>query len=66
MKIEKIKQRLQKNRPMKTITLSIPVDVVEDLQKIAPILGFSSYEALIKNYIGKSLREDLEKLENNP
>ncbi|MEM8777621.1 MAG: hypothetical protein AAGF26_01860 [Cyanobacteria bacterium P01_G01_bin.49] len=66
MKIETLKQRLRKDRPMKTITLRIPEDVVEDINKIAPFLGFSGYQSLIKNYIGQGLREDLEKLENNP
>ncbi len=66
MKIETLKQRLKKDRPMKTITLRIPEDVVEDLKRIAPILGFSGYQPLMRTYIGQGLREDLEKLENNP
>ncbi|MDJ0730437.1 MAG: hypothetical protein QNJ33_10655 [Crocosphaera sp.] len=66
MKIETLKQRLKKDRPMKTITLRIPEDVVEDLKRIAPLLGFSGYQPLMKTYIGQGLREDLEKLENNP
>ena len=51
---------------MKTITLRIPEDVVEDLKRIAPLLGFSGYQPLMRTYIGQGLREDLEKLENNP
>jgi len=66
MKIETLKQRLRKDRPMKTITLRIPEDVVEDLKRIAPVLGFSGYQPLIRTYIGQGLREDLEKLENSP
>ena len=66
MKIETLKQRLRKNRPMKTITLRIPEDVVEDLKKIAPVLGFSGYQPLMRTYIGQGLRKDLEKLENSP
>lgn len=66
MKIETLKQRLKKDRPMKTITLRIPEDVVEDLERIAPILGFSGYQPLMRTYIGEGLREDLEKLENSP
>lgn len=50
---------------MKTITLRIPEDVVEDLKKIAPVLGFSGYQPLMRTYIGQGLREDLEKLDNN-
>lgn len=66
MKIEALKQRLKKDRPMKSITLRIPEDVVEDLKRIAPILGFSGYQPLIRAYIGQGLRKDLEELENNP
>ena len=66
MKIETLKQRLRKDRPMKTITIRMPEDVVEDLKRIAPVLGFSGYQPLIRTYIGQGLREDLEKLENSP
>ena len=66
MKIETLKQRLRKDRPMKSITLRIPEDVVEDLKKIAPMLGFSGYQPLMRTYIGQGLRKDLEKLENDP
>ena len=65
MKIETLKQRLDKNRPMITITLRIPEDVVEELKQLAPILGFSGYQPLIRAYIGQGMRADLEKLENN-
>ena len=41
MKIETLKQRLDKNRPMITVTLRIPEDVVEELKQLAPILGFA-------------------------
>lgn len=65
MKIDKLKKRLDKNRDMTSITLRIPVDVVDDLKRIAPLLGFSGYQALLKAYIGKGLRTDLEKLDND-
>ena len=65
MKIETLKQRLDKNRPMITVTLRIPEDVVEELKQLAPILGFSGYQPLIRTYIGQGMRADLEKLENN-
>jgi hypothetical protein len=65
MKIETLKKRLDKNRPMTTVTIRIPEDVVEDLKRIAPILGFSGYQPLIKAYVGQGLRKDLERLENN-
>ena len=65
MKIETLKQRLDKNRPMTTVTIRMPEDVVEDLKRIAPILGFSGYQPLMRAYIGQGLRVDLERLENN-
>jgi len=63
MKINKLKARLQKNRPMVTISMRIPEDVVEDLKRVAPLLGFSGYQPLIQAYIGQGLRADLEQLE---
>ncbi len=65
MKIETLKQRLDKNRPMTTVTIRMPEDVVEDLKRIAPRLGFSGYQPLMRAYIGQGLRVDLERLENN-
>ncbi len=65
MKIEKLKKRLDKNRPMTMVTIRMPEDVVEDLKCIAPVLGFSGYQPLIRGYIGQGLRADLERLENN-
>lgn len=65
MKINKLKQRLHKDRPMTNISLRIPEDVVEDLKRIAPVLGFSGYQPLIRAYIGQGLRADLARLEDN-
>lgn len=65
MKIENLKKRLDRDRPMTSVTIRIPEDVVEDLKRIAPILGFSGYQPLIRAYIGQGLRVDLERLENN-
>ena len=65
MKINKLKQRLRKDRPMTMISLRMPEDVVEDLKRIAPLLGFSGYQPLMRAYIGQGLRTDLERLEGN-
>jgi len=65
MKIEALKQRLDKNRPMTTVTIRIPEDVIEDLKRIAPLLGFSGYQPLVRVYIGQGLRSDLERLEGD-
>ncbi|MBD2544210.1 hypothetical protein [Planktothricoides raciborskii] len=64
MKIEQLKKRLKRNRPMTSLTINIPEDVVEDLKRIAPLLGFSDYQPLIRAYIGQGLRQDLERFES--
>jgi predicted DNA binding CopG/RHH family protein len=58
MKAEALKKRLNKNRPMTTITIRIPEDVIEDLKRIAPLLGFSGYQPLVRAYIGQGLRSE--------
>ena len=65
MKVEALKKRLDKNRPMTVITIRIPEDVIEDLKRIAPVLGFSGYQPLVRAYIGQGLRADLERLEGD-
>jgi hypothetical protein len=66
MKINELKKRLRKDRAMTTITLRIPDDVLDDLKRMAPRLGFSNYQALIRAYIGQGLRTDLERIEGSP
>jgi hypothetical protein len=66
MKITELRKRLNKNRPMTSVTLRIPEDVIQDLKRIAPALGFSGYQPLIRAYIGQALRRDLERLEAPP
>lgn len=65
MKIEALKKRLTRNRPMTTVSIRMPVDVVEDLKRIAPLLGFSGYQPLLRTYVGQALRTDLERLEGD-
>jgi hypothetical protein len=55
---ERLKQRLAKDRPMTTITLRIPVDVVDSLKEIAPMKGFTGYQTLLKAYLSEGLRRD--------
>ena len=63
MKSNNLKKRLQKNRPMDVISLRMPKDVIDDLKRIAPLLGFSGYQPLIRAYIGQGLRVDIERIE---
>ena len=65
MKLEHLKQRLDRNRPMTTISMRFPVDVIEDLKRVAPLRGFSGYQPLVRAYVGQGLRLDLERLEND-
>ncbi|NOZ10469.1 MAG: hypothetical protein GXP09_05460 [Gammaproteobacteria bacterium] len=65
MKIEALKKRLDRNRPMMSVTLRVPEDVVEDLKRIAPLLGFSGYQPLLRTYVGQGLRKDLEHLDDD-
>ena len=55
---ETLKKRLAKDRPVTSITLRIPVDVVESLKAIAPHKGYSGYQTLLKAYISEGLRRD--------
>jgi hypothetical protein len=62
---ERIKARLKKDRRMTVISMRIPEDVIEDLKEIAPSLGFSGYQPLIRAYIGQGLRRDQARMENS-
>ena len=46
------------------VSIRIPNDVIDDLKRVAPMLGLSGYQSLIKAYIGQGLRADLERLES--
>jgi len=65
MKIEALKKRLDRNRSMTAITIRMPEDVIEDLKRIALLLGFSGYQPLVRAYIGQGLRADLERLDGD-
>ena len=62
MKTNDLKKRLKKDRTMVPVSIRMPEDVIEDLKRIAPQLGFSGYQPLIRAYVGKGLRQDLERL----
>ena len=49
---------------MTMVSIRIPNDVIDDLKRVAPMLGLSGYQSLIKAYIGQGLRADLERLES--
>ena len=62
-KVETLKKRLNRNRPMTSIAIRIPEDAIEDLKRVAPLLGFSGDRPLVRAYIGQGLRFDLDRLE---
>lgn len=49
---------------MVSVTIRMPEDVIDDLKRIAPQLGFTGYQPLIRAYVGDGLRKDLERLEH--
>ena len=51
---------------MTTVTLRMPEDVIDDLKRVAPLLGYSGYQPLMRAYIGQGLRADLARLEDVP
>ena len=62
---KRVRKRLRKDRPMSTISIRVPEDVIDDLKRIAPVLGFSGYQPLLRAYVGQGLRRDLAKMEND-
>lgn len=48
-----------------TITLRMPENVVNSLERIAPVFGFYNYQPLIQHYVDEGLRIDIQRL-NNP
>ncbi len=66
MKIETLKKRLNPKRPMASVTLRMPADLIDDLKRIAPAKGFTGYQALIRAYVGEGIREDMELLDDAP
>jgi len=62
---ERMREQLGKERVMTSISLRIPERVIDDMKEIAPMLGFSGYQSLMKAYISQGLRKDLEKLEGS-
>ena len=65
MKLKNLRKRIDRHRTMTSVTLRMPEDVVDDLKRIAPRLGFSGYQPLVRAYIGEGLRKDLERLDKD-
>ena len=63
MKVETLKKRLNRNRTITSIAIPMPEDAIEDLKRVAPLLGFSGARPLIRAYIGQGLHSHLDRLE---
>jgi CopG antitoxin of type II toxin-antitoxin system len=48
-----------KDRATTSISMRIPVDVLEKLKRMAPAMGMSGYQSLIKYYIGQGMLRDI-------
>lgn len=62
---ERVIKSLRRDRPMLAVTLRMPEDVLDDLKRIAPLLGHSGYQPLMRAYVGRGLRDDLARLEDS-
>ena len=51
---------------MTAISMQFPADVIEDLERVAPLRGMTGYRALIRAYVGQGLRVDLDRLDSDP
>ncbi len=60
---DRIKRRMVPDRPMVSISLRLPEDVIDDLKEIAPGMGFNGYQPLIRAFIGQGLRDELARIE---
>jgi hypothetical protein len=60
---DRIKRRMVPERPMVSISLRLPEDVIEELKEVAPAMGFRGYQPLIRAFIGQGLRDELARIE---
>lgn len=65
MKPASLNQQSNSPPPTVAVTLQIPQDLVDDLQRLAAILDYSDYRELMCFYIAQGLGDDLTHLEGN-
>ena len=51
---ERVIRSLRRDRPMTSVTLRMPLDVLEDLKRVAPALDFTGSERPDKESIAKA------------
>lgn len=49
-----------RDRPTTSISMRIPVDLLDKLKRLAPLKGMAGYQSLIKYYIGQGMLEDID------
>lgn len=63
----RMSERLRRNRradkEMATLELNVPEHVIEDLTEVANRFGFSNYQAVVRFYLSKGLRQHLAAIE---
>lgn len=55
---KRIRGRRRKDNQVTTISLRIPMDIVDSLKRIAPMRGFDTHRTLLASYISAGLRRD--------
>ena len=60
---ERLQRNLSEPRTTTAISFRLPERVIDDLKEVAPVLGFSGYQPLIRAYIAQGLRKDLIRME---
>jgi hypothetical protein len=66
MPTERLSARLRKDRPTTSVTVRIPLDVIESMKTIAPLRGFAGYQTLLKAYLSDGLRKDEARFGDEP
>ena len=58
-----IRDQKRESHQMLTVRTQFPVDVIENLDEIAPLVGFSGYKSLIPAYVAQGIQKDLYRLD---
>ena len=61
--LHRVKSRLVKDAPMTMISMRFPEQMLTELREIAQARGFSGYQGLIRFYVSKGMRADIEELD---
>lgn len=62
---EKLRERRRGPQEFVTVELRLPKSAVDDMDEIAPCLGFEGHKSLMRWYISKALRKDIARLDGS-